>query len=196
MPTLTVASYETIQFGFPPMTFKADEDNPPNLNFPPLSLEHLQECAQTHPHRVHGTGHGYMAYNTTMWTLETQGQYPGRTQYPGAAMRYPPGINDLECANGTAALKVMFEDHQDEQTMYHALINRLYAMLRPYAMDIKDDARDLGNPTFLQVKVLAMAEWGHSTPQDRANDLNGLSAKWHPSQGVEQLFSQGKETIA
>ena len=80
--------------------------------------------------------------------------------------------------------------------MDHALINRLYNMLGPYAMDIKDDARDLGNPTFLQAKILAMAEWGHSTPQDRDNNLNGLSAKWHPSQGVKQLFRRGKEAIA
>ena len=41
-----------------------------------------------------------------------------------------------------------------------------------------------------------MAEWGHSTPQDRDNNLNGLSTKWQPSQGVKQLFRRGKEAIA
>ena len=40
-----------------------------------------------------------------------------------------------------------------------------------------------------------MAEWGHSTPQDRDNNLNGLSVKWHPSQRVKQLFRRGKEAI-
>ena len=137
-----------------------------------------------------------MAYNATMWSLETQDQYPARTQYQGAAIIYPPGTNDLNRANKTVAWKVMFEDHKDEQTMDHALINRLYDMLGPYAMDINDDARYLGNPIFLQVKITATAEWGHSTPQDRDNNLNGLSEKWHPSQGVEQLFRRGKEAIA
>ena len=96
------------------MTFKADEENPPNLNFLLLSAEHLGECAQTHPHRAHITGHMYMAYNAIMWALETQDQYPVRTQYPGAAMVYPPGTNDLDRANGQTGWKVMFEDHKDE----------------------------------------------------------------------------------
>ena len=92
-----------------------------------------------------------------MWALETQDQYPARTAYPGAAMIFAPGTDDLDRPNGIAAWKVMFEDHKDKQTMDHALINRLN-MLGKYAMDIKDDARYLGNPTFLQVKILAMAE--------------------------------------
>ena len=61
--------------------------------------------------------------------------------------------------------------------MDHALINRLYDILGPYATDIKVDARDIGNPTFLEVKALAMAEWEHSIPQDRDNNQNGSSAK-------------------
>ena len=81
------------------MTFKADEENPPNLNFLLLSAEHLGECAQTHPHRTHSTGHRFMAYNATMWALETQDQYPVRTAYPGAAMIFAPGTNDLDRAN-------------------------------------------------------------------------------------------------
>ena len=137
-----------------------------------------------------------MAYTDIMWALETQDTYPVRTQYPGPAMVYPQGTSELQRANGHAGWKVMFEDHKDEQTMDHVLINRLYDILGPYATDIKDDARELGTPTFLQVKSLAMAEWGHSTPQDRDNNLNGLSVKWHPSQGVKQLFQRGKEAIA
>ena len=72
MATPTVASYETIKSGFPPMTFKEDEDNPPNLNFLLLSAEHLGECALAHPHIMHSTRHRYMAYNARMWALETQ----------------------------------------------------------------------------------------------------------------------------
>ena len=99
MATPTVASYETIKSGFPPIAFKADEDNPPNLNFLLLSAEHFGECAQTHPHRIHSTGHRCMAYNDTMCALETQDQYLARIAYPGAAMIFAPGTNDLDRAN-------------------------------------------------------------------------------------------------
>ena len=111
MSNPTVASYDTIQSGFPPMTFKADEDNPPNLNFLLLSAEHLGECAQTHPHRTHSTVHRFMAYNTTRRALETQDQHQARIQYPGAAMIYPPGTNDLDkktdIQDGKSCLKII-----------------------------------------------------------------------------------------
>ena len=103
MSTPTVASYEEIKSGFPPMTFKADEENPPKLNFLLLSAEHLEECAQRHPHRKHSTEHRFTAYNATMWALETQDQYLARTAYPGAAMIFGPGTKDLDRTNGIAA---------------------------------------------------------------------------------------------
>ena len=89
----------------------------------------------------------------------------------------------------------MFEHHKDEQMMDHTLMNRLYDMLGPYATNIKDNARYLGNPTFLEVKILAMAEWGHSTQEDRDNNLHRLGAKLHLLQREKQLFQRGKEAI-
>ena len=108
----------------------------------------MRKCTRTENIAL-DTGHRYMAYNDIMWALETHDKHPVRTQYPCAAMVYPPGTNGLDRANGHAGWEVMFEDHKDKQTMDYTLINRLYDMLWPYAMDIKDDARDLGNPTFL-----------------------------------------------
>ena len=74
----TITSYKTIQAGFPPITFKADENNPPNLTFLLLCAEHLGECAQTHAHRDHSTGHRYLALTATMWALETADAYPAQ----------------------------------------------------------------------------------------------------------------------
>ena len=48
--------------------------------------------------------------------------------------------------------------------MDYALVNRLYELLGPFAMDLKDEARGIGTPTLLQIKVIAVDEWGHSNP--------------------------------
>ena len=45
-------------------------------------------------------------------------------------------------------------------------------MLGPFAIDLKDEARELGTPTFLQIKKLAADAWGHSTPSERDENLN------------------------
>ena len=69
-------------------------------------------------------------------------------------------------------------------------------MLGPFAIDFKDEARALGTPIFLQIKILAADEWGHSTPAERDENLNAISANWHPSEGVKRLFQRAKEAIA
>ena len=80
--------------------------------------------------------------------------------------------------------------------MDHALVNRLYELLGPFAMDLKDEARGIGTPTFLQIKVIVVDEWGHSTPAERDENLNAISANWHPSEGFKRLFQRAKEAIA
>ena len=91
MSAPTITSYETIKAGFPPITFKADENNPPNLTFLLLRAEHLGECAQTHAHREHSTGHTYPALTATMWALKNANAYPARQQHPRVAMIHPDG---------------------------------------------------------------------------------------------------------
>ena len=76
--------------------------------------------------------------------------------------------------------------------MDHALVNRLYELLGPFAMDLKDEARGIGTPTFLQIKAIAVDEWGHSTPAERDENIYDISASWHPSEGVKRLFRRGK----
>ena len=41
-----------------------------------------------------------------------------------------------------------------------------------------------------------MDEWGHSTLAERDENLNAISANWHPSEGVKRLFRRSKEAIA
>ena len=82
-----------------------------------------------------------------------------------------------------------------KKIMDHGLVNRLYELLGPFVMDLKDEARGIGTPTFLQIKAIAVDEWGHSTPAEREN-LNAISASWHPSEGVKRLFRRAKEAIA
>ena len=60
--------------------------------------------------------------------------------------------------NAESTFVVKFRDHGDEQTMDHALINRLYEILGPFAIDLKDEARALGTPIFLQIKALGVLE--------------------------------------
>ena len=82
-------------------------------------------------------------------------------------MTYPNGATTLQRATRDAAFSVQYRDYGDEQTMDHALVNRLYELLGPFAMDLKDEARGIGTPTFLQIKALAADEWGYSTPAER-----------------------------
>ena len=42
--------------------------------------------------------------------------------------------------------------------MNHALVNRLYELLGPFAMDLKDEASGIGTPIFLQIKAIAVDE--------------------------------------
>ena len=67
-------------------------------------------------------------------------------------MTYPNGATTLQRATRDAAFSVEYRDYGDEKTMDHALVNRLYALLGPFAMDLKDKAKGLGTPTFLQIK--------------------------------------------
>ena len=56
--------------------------------------------------------------------------------------------------------------------MDHALINRQYEMLGPFAIDLKDEARAFVTPSFLPIKKSAANKWGHSTPSERDENLN------------------------
>ena len=56
--------------------------------------------------------------------------------------------------------------------MDHALNERLYEMLGQFSDDVRDEAKGIGNPTFLQVYDLATAEWGYSTPEQRTANLD------------------------
>ena len=63
-------------------------------------------------------------------------------------------------------------------------------------MYLKYEARGIGTHTFLQIKAIAVDEWGHSTPAERDENLNAISANWHPSEEVKRLFQRVKEAIA
>ena len=80
--------------------------------------------------------------------------------------------------------------------MDHVLENRHYELLGLFAMDLKDNARRIGTPNFLQIKAIVVDEWGHSTSAERDKNLNAISANWHPSEGVKHLFQRAKEAIA
>ena len=151
MSAPTITSYETIRAGFPPIPFIVTEDNPPNLKFLLLCPEHLGECAQSHPHIIHTFGHRYLALTTIMWALEYVDAYSARVADPGASVTHANGTNTLQRANAESAFCVQYRDYGDEQTMDHALINRQYEMLGPFAIDLKDEARALGTPSFIQI---------------------------------------------
>ena len=99
-------------------------------------------------------------------------------------MTYPNGATQLQRATRDAAFSVTYRDYGYEKMMVHALVNRLYELLGPFAMDLKDEARGIGTPTFLRIKAIAVGEWGHSTPAKIYDNLNAISANWHPSDGV------------
>ena len=61
-------------------------------------------------------------------------------------MTYPAGATTLKRATRDAAFNVQYRDYGDEQTMDHALVNILYELLDPFAMDLKDEARGIGTP--------------------------------------------------
>ena len=103
-------------------------------------------------------------------------------------MTHAASENTVQRLNAESVFSVKYRDHGYEQTVDHALANRLYEILGPFAIDLKDEARALGTPTFLQIKALAAAEWGHSTPSERDQNLDSISAKWHPSEGAKRLF--------
>ena len=62
----------------------------------------------------------------------------------------------------------------------------------PFAMDLKDEARVIGTPTFPQLKAIAVDEWGHSTPAKRDEHLNAISASGLQSEGFKRLFRMAK----
>ena len=99
-----------------------------------------------------------------MWALESVETYPVRQTNPGANVTHANGDATVARLNAESEFVVKFRDHGDEQTMDHALINSLYEILGPFTINLKDEARTLGTPTFLQIKALAALKWGHSTP--------------------------------
>ena len=115
MSSPTITSYETIRVGFPPIPFVASEDNPPNLKFLLLCVEHLGECAQSHWHRVHTFGHRYLALPLTMWALESADAYPVRQVDPSPSVTYPNGATTLQHATRDAVFSVEYKDYGDEK---------------------------------------------------------------------------------
>ena len=73
-------------------------------------------------------------------------------------MTYPAGTNALQRAQGYAAFFVQFRDYGDKVIMDHALKDRQYELLGPFVIDLKEEARALGTPTFLKIKELAAQE--------------------------------------
>ena len=121
-------SYETIRAGFPPMPFIATNDNPPNLNFLLLCTEHLGECAQSHPHRLHIFGHRYLALTSIMYAVETLEAYPVRQTNPGASLTYNPTTTTLQRANTDNLFGVEYRNFHVKMPMDHALGDRLYEL--------------------------------------------------------------------
>ena len=192
----TITSYGTIRAGFPPIPFIATSDNPPNLNCLLLCTDHLGECTQSHPHRLHTFGHRYLALTDVIWALESVDAHPVRQTNPSANVTHIATNNTVERINAESPFGMKYMDSGDERTMDHALVNRLYEIVGPFANDLKDEARSIRTPTFLQIKALAAIEWRHSTPAERNANLETISAKWHPSEGVKRLFQRARGAIA
>ena len=196
MSAPTITSYKTIRAGFPLIPFIATENNLPNLKFLLLCAEHLGECAQSHRHRVQTFGHRYLALTLTMWALESADAYPVTKIDPGPTVTNPNGATTLQHATRDAEFPVEYRDYGGEKTMDDALVNRRHELLDRFAMDHKDEARGIGTPTFLQIKATAVDAWGNSTPAKRDENLNAISASWHPPEGVKCLFRRAKDAIA
>ena len=90
-----------------------------------------------------------MAPTNVVWALESADAYPVRMTDPGANVTHGVNDNVVTRANAEGIFGVKYRDFEDERTMDHALVNRLYEILGPFAIDLKDESRALGTPTFL-----------------------------------------------
>ena len=168
----------------------------PNLHQLLLCRAHLNACARAHPHRAHSQGHLYLALPPQLYALETADAYPLRAADPGATATYANNAGDVSRRRVDNTFSVEKRDYDDERTMDHALSERLYEMLGTFSDDVRDEAKGIGNPTFLQVYDLATAEWGYSTPEQRTANLDGItSTTWHPSEGIKTLIRRAKTAI-
>ena len=81
-----------------------------------------------------------------MWALESADTYPVRQVDPCPSVTYPNGATTLQRATRDAAFSVEYRDYEDEKTLDHALVNRLYELVGSFAMDLMDEARRIRAP--------------------------------------------------
>ena len=187
-------SYNTIKAAFPPRPFVLSAV--PNLNQLLLCRAHLNACARVHPLRNHSQGQIYLALPPQLYTLETADAHPARASDPGATMTYANNVGDVSRRRAENTFIVEKRDYDNKRTMYHALNERLYEIFGQFLDDVRDAAKGIGNPTFLQVYDLATAEWGYSTPEQRTVNLDGITyTTWHPSEGIKILIQRAKAAI-
>ena len=93
--------------------------------------------------------------------------YPVQQINPGANVTHTATSNTITRSNADNLFGVQNNDYHDGRIMDHALVNRHYELLRPFANNLRDEARSIGTPIFLQIKALAALEWGQSTPAER-----------------------------
>ena len=95
-----------------------------------------------------------------MYALETANAYPSRETDSGPTVTYTNNPGDVARRNTHDNFNLQYKDFYDERTVNHALNKRLYDILGHYALDVHNEATEIGNPTFLQVYKLATDEWG------------------------------------
>ena len=165
--------YDTIKAAFPLRPFIMSAV--PNLHQLLLCWAHLNVCAKAHPHRDHSQGHLFLALPPQLYALETANAYLSRAADPGATVTFANNAGDVARRRVENPFNVEKRDYEDERTMDHALNERLYEMLAQFSDDVRDEAKGIGNPTFLQVYDLATAKWGYSTPEQRTANLDGIT---------------------
>ena len=140
-------SYDTIKAAFPSQPFIMSAV--PNLHQLLLCRAHLNACARAHPHRDHSQGHLFRALPPQLYALATADAYPSRAANPGATVTYANNAGDVARWRVENTFNVEKRDYDDERTVDHALTERLYEMLGQFSDDVRDEAKGIGNLTFL-----------------------------------------------
>ena len=143
------ASYDTIKLYFLPWLF--DMNALPNLQQLLLCRAHLKNCTRAYPHRKHTHGYLYFALPPQLYALETPAAYTARAADPASTVTYTNNVGDIARRNIDNKFNLSSKEFHDKRTVNHALNERLYVMLGQYAKDVRNKAKGIGNPTFLQV---------------------------------------------
>ena len=159
-------------------------------------LSHIVDCAASHrtPERPIGLIH--LAIPNTLWHNYSGGTYPTRAANPGAVPFYGPNANGQRRADVNNAFAVHYKAYHDEQAMDGALSERFELMLpAKAAQELRVMKLTMANPTFLQIFTRAVQKWGRTTPTQRMQNRNDMTADWNAADGMSSLWYRLKECM-